>query len=115
MAREFRRALDDMRAAIDRIQSAVAGKTLEDYQQDWLLKHAVQRGIEIISEASRALPDEVRAVRPEVPWARVRSVGNVLRHEYHRLADNIVWGVVVDELPALGTAVQALREHFDRE
>lgn len=56
MPREFRHALDDMLAATDGIAEAVSGKTLADYQSSWVLRHAVQRGIEIISEASRALP-----------------------------------------------------------
>lgn len=56
MPREFRHALDDMLEALDGILTAVAGKTFDDYKSDWVLKHAVQRGIEIVSEASRALP-----------------------------------------------------------
>ena len=86
-----------------------------DYQNDWLLKHAVQRGIEIISEASRILPEDVKALRPEIPWPQVRTIGNILRHEYHGLSDKIIWGVVVDELPALRTAVEALSKRFAGE
>jgi uncharacterized protein with HEPN domain len=115
MAREFRHALDDILEAIAGIQTAVAGKSLADYQRDWVLKHAVQRGIEIISEASRALPEDIRVLRPEIPWPQVRTIGNVLRHEYHGRADNIIWGVVVDELPALRAAIQALSERFGDE
>lgn len=112
MAREFRHALGDMLAAIEGIETAVAGKTLVDYENDWLLKHAVQRAIEIISEASRALPEDVRNLRPEIPWPQVRTIGNVLRHEYHGLSDRIIWGVVVDELPALKIAVASLNATF---
>jgi uncharacterized protein with HEPN domain len=114
MAREFRHALGDMLEAITGIERATSGKTFEDYQGDWLLKHAIQRAIEIVSEASRALPDEVKAIRPEVPWPQVRTIGNVLRHEYHGLSDRIIWGVVMDELPALKTALLALKEQFAR-
>lgn len=112
MGREFRHALEDMLDAIDGIERATAGKSLADYQDDWLLKHAVQRAIEIISEASRALPDDVKNLRPEIPWPQVRTIGNVLRHEYHGLSDKIIWGVVIDELPALKIAAEALRENF---
>lgn len=105
MAREFRHALDDMLEAIDGIQNALTGKTLENYRTEWVLKHAVQRGIEIVSEASRSLPDAIQNLRPEVPWPQVRAIGNVLRHEYHGLSDAIIWGVVVDELPRLREAV----------
>lgn len=111
MAREFRHALDDMLDAINGIQKAVAEKSLSDYRDEWMLKHAVQRGIEIISEASRALPEEVMALRSEIPWPRVRAIGNVLRHEYQGLSDRIIWGVVVDELPKLKAAIEALIEH----
>lgn len=115
MAREFRHALDDILEAINGIQAAIVGKTLADYHSEWVLKHAVQRGIEIISEASRILPDHVKELRPEVPWPQIRAIGNILRHEYHGLSDQIIWGVVVDELPALKIAVQALSDHFKAE
>jgi uncharacterized protein with HEPN domain len=101
-----------MRAAIDGILSACENKTLADYEGSWVLKHAVQRGIEIISEASRVLPDEAKSLRPEVPWQKVRAIGNVLRHEYHGLSGRIIWGVVSDELPALQNAVDMLIEHL---
>ena len=70
MAREFLHALDDMREAITGIENAVADRTLYDYKTDWMLNHAIQRGIEIISEASRALPESVRSLRPEIPWPK---------------------------------------------
>ena len=113
MVREFRHALDDMAEAIAGIETVTAGKTFASYSGDWLTKRAVERAIEIISEASRALPDEVVAFRPEIPWPRVRAIGNVIRHEYHSLADAIIWGVVVDELPSLKAAVDALKARFD--
>ena len=101
--------LDDMFVAIDGIRHATAGKSLDDYRGDWTLKHAVQRGIEIISEASWHLPDAVETMRPEIPWRRIRGIGNVLRHEYHSLSDPILRGVVVDELPRLREALEAIR------
>ena len=61
--RDFEHILDDMLGAIAGIQTATREKTLEDYRADWLLKHAVQRAIEIISEASRQLPDDVEPSR----------------------------------------------------
>ncbi|MFT4184866.1 MAG: DUF86 domain-containing protein [Rhizobium sp.] len=112
MPREFRHALEDIRAELRGIGKAAEGKTLGDYRNDWLFQHAVQRAIEIISEASRALPDEIKDLRPEIPWQQVRTIGNILRHQYHGLSDQIIWGVVVDELPALETAIDALCAQF---
>jgi uncharacterized protein with HEPN domain len=112
MPREIRHLLDDIHAAITGIEQAVAGKSLVDYQTDWLLRHALQRAIEIISEASRALPDDIKALRPEVPWPQVKAIGNVLRHEYHGLSDQILWGVIVDEIPRLRIAIDDLSARF---
>jgi uncharacterized protein with HEPN domain len=112
MPREFLHVLDDMHDAIHGIEMAVANRSFNDYQTDWLLRHALQRAIEIISEASRALPDDIKALRPEVPWPQIKAIGNVLRHEYHRLSDKILWGVIVDEIPRLGIAINDLWARF---
>jgi len=105
--------LDEMLAAIDGIQAAILGKTFQQFQQDWLLRHGVQRGLEIISEASRHIPDPLLAEAPDIPWNQVRAIGNLLRHEYHRIADAIVWNAVVDELDPLRKAVIAMRATLD--
>ncbi|WP_378943032.1 DUF86 domain-containing protein [Mesorhizobium sp. ANAO-SY3R2] len=107
-ARKISPILTEILAAIDGIEKATAGKSLRDFQDDWLLKHGVQRGIEIISEASRHLPDEIFVNAPEIPWKQIRGIGNVLRHEYHKIADPIVWAVVTDNLPGLRIAVERI-------
>ena len=55
-------------------------------------------GLEIISEASRHLPDELKARHPEIPWPKVAGIGNVLCHEYARVAHDLLWRVVQDDL-----------------
>lgn len=50
------------------------------------------------------------APHPDIPWKRIRGIGNVLRHEYHRVADDAVWVVVVDSLTPLRAAIEAIRE-----
>jgi uncharacterized protein with HEPN domain len=109
MARKVLHAIDDILEAIGRVEQITAGKTLADFEQSWQLRWLVQRAIEIISEASRALPDDLKNERPEIPWPRVRGIGNVLRHEYGGLSDPIIWRVVTDELPRLKAAILALR------
>ena len=108
MARQVRHVLHDILEAIERVEEITRGKTLDEFEQSWQLRWLVQRAIEIISEASRAIPAELTDTRPEIPWPRVRGIGDVLRHEYQGLSDPIIWRVVVDELPRLKLAVQAI-------
>jgi uncharacterized protein with HEPN domain len=72
------------------------------------LRHGIQRGIEIISEASRRIPTDMQAAQPDIPWVQITAIGNVLRHEYHRISDTIVWNVVAEYLPPLKVAVLAI-------
>jgi hypothetical protein len=51
------------------------------------MRWLVQRGIEIISEASRGIPDAAKSLRSEVPWKKIAGIGNVLRHDYSGIAD----------------------------
>jgi len=108
MTRKIRHALHDILEAIERIEEITHGKTLVQFEASWQLRWLVQRAIEIISEASRAIPTELRSTRPEIPWSQVRGIGNVLRHEYQGLSDPIIWKVVTDELPRLKQAIQAI-------
>ncbi len=79
-----------------------------------LLCHAViQRGVEIVSEAARRVPPELQATRPEIPWEQVMGIGNVLRHEYHRISDTVIWNVVKVYLPPLRAAVLAIEQGLD--
>lgn len=108
MPREIRHFLHDIRQAITIIESATADKSFADYQGDPLLKLGLERAVEIVSEASRGVPEDLKALRPEIPWPKVKGIGNVLRHEYHGLSDKIIWGVIVDEIPRLRVAIEAI-------
>jgi uncharacterized protein with HEPN domain len=91
-------------------RSGYSGKDLAHFEASWKLQYLVQRAIEIISEASRAIPDDLKALRPEIPWNSVKGIGNVLRHEYRGISNPLIWRVVTDELPRLRIAVKAIRD-----
>jgi len=99
--------LADIVEAIELIEDEVAGLGLAAFSADKRKRWLVERGLEIISEASRRLPDEVKARHTSIPWRKVAGIGNVLRHEYEHIAYDVLWRVVVDELPELGAACRA--------
>lgn len=108
MARRIDVVLEEILEAIAGIENAVGSKSFGTFSQDWLLQRGIERGLEIISEAVRYVPDELLAKRPEIPWSDIKAIGNVIRHEYHRVDPVIVWSVVTDDLPSLKVAVLAL-------
>ena len=86
--RLVRPALLAILEAIEGVEGAARGKTLDDFDRDWLLRHGVQRGVEIVSEAARRIPPELQERQPQIAWAEIVGIGNVLRHEYHRVSDD---------------------------
>lgn len=81
---------------------------MADYEQSWQRRRAVERGIEIISEASRHIPEELKDRYPHIYWREIAAIGNLLRHEYGRIDDRIMWRVVQRYLPELKTAIAAM-------
>ena len=70
----------------------------------------MERGIEIISEASRHLGRDLKAQHKDVRWKDIAGIGNILRHDYQRIDAAIIWKAVKDHLPPLEEALLALRE-----
>jgi uncharacterized protein with HEPN domain len=103
--------LTDIVEAIELIRSEMAGVTLQAFEGDKRKRWIVERGIEIVSEASRHLSDELKARHPGIPWPKVAGIGNVLRHEYEHVAHDVLWHVVRDDLPPLE---KACREELAR-
>jgi uncharacterized protein with HEPN domain len=93
--------LTDIVEAIDLISAEMAGVSLRAFEPDKRKRWIVERGIEIISEASRHLGDQLKARHPEIPWPKVAGIGNVLRHDYQRVAHDVLWNVVNNDLAAL--------------
>jgi uncharacterized protein with HEPN domain len=108
--RRIEPVLAEIVEALDGIAAATSGKTVDDFRADWLLRRGVDRGIEIISEAARHIPDELLDEAPEIPWQQIRGIGNVLRHEYHKTSDAIVWATVTENLPPLRRAIERMNK-----
>ena len=107
--------IHDMLESINGIERAIRGKTYRDYQRSWVLRSALERGIEVISEASRHLGHELKAQHQDVRWEDIAGIGNILRHEYQRIDGRIIWNAVKNELPPLKTALLALKNTLTAE
>ncbi len=90
--------LVDIIDAIELIRSEMAGVTLLAFEPDKRKRWLVERGIEIISEASRHVGDDLKTRHPEIPWPKVAGVGNVIRHDYERVAADILWRLAQSDL-----------------
>jgi uncharacterized protein with HEPN domain len=102
-----------MRDEIESRSKELLGLDLEIYRESYALRRITERAIQIISEAARALPEELRARYPEAPWADIIAIGNPLRHEYHRIDDKVLWETATVDLAKLQPIVQRMIAEFE--
>jgi len=93
--------LFDILNAIHAIEIALASKTYDEFREPEILQRAVERWLEIVSEATRGIPDEWRARAPDIPWRAIENFGNKTRHEYQSINPRRVWETATLELDAL--------------
>lgn len=105
--------LEDILDASRSIEEFVAGKSFDDYQNQIMLRLAVERCIEIISEASRHIPPVMKAKHPAVPWRNIADIGNVLRHAYRSVDRHIMWEVATRHIGTLQHAVERMLSEIE--
>jgi len=105
-------ALRDILEAIERIRSKTKDMSLTEFAGDWERLWVVERGIQIVSEASRRLPDEIKDRHPDIPWKQIAGIGNILRHEYDAVSPRILLDIAHNDLESLEIMCKAelLRE-----
>jgi uncharacterized protein with HEPN domain len=92
-------ALRDILHHIELATLFTKGFDQADFVDDLRTVYAVTRCLEIISEASRRLPDPVKARHPFIPWKEMAAAGNVYRHDYEDVAARYVWNTLTRDLP----------------
>ena len=98
-------ALRDILHHIDLATQFAAGFDPTTFHDDLRTVYAVTRCLEIISEASRRLPDELTARHPSIAWKRIAGAGNIYRHNYEDVEARFVWETVQRDLPLLRAVI----------
>ena len=102
-----------IRDEIEGVAASVKDVSFGQYQDSYILRRAVERAVQIISEAAKVLPGDLLERYSEAPWASIIGIGNVLRHEYQRLDDRRLWEIATIHLPALEPVVQRMIAELD--
>lgn len=108
MSHDIRVYLLDILERCERITRYVEGLDQERWSQDVRTQDAVLRNLEVIGEAVKRLPADLRRQAPEIPWQDIAGLRDILIHEYEGVDLAIVWDIAVNEVPALHQAVSGL-------
>ena len=98
----------DMLAAIAFLEESIGDKTFDDYESSMMFRLGCERAVEIISEASRHISDDIKALHAGINWRSIAGIGNILRHEYAGVQGEIIWSTIKNDLPALRSVLEAI-------
>ena len=99
-------ALTDILHNIQLATNFTQGMNYKSFCADLRTVYALTRCFEIISEASRRLPKQLKARHPNIPWSDIAGAGNVYRHSYENVLEQILWHTLKHALQPLKTVVE---------
>lgn len=105
--RDYLDYLQDILDATQKARQFLAGQSLQDFKSDDKTAFAVIRALEIIGEAAKKVPLEIRNLRPALPWREMASMRDKLIHDYSGIVLEVVWKTVREDLPAIEEELQA--------
>ncbi len=101
MQRELNTYLSDIIDAIRKIEKYTTDLCFNDFIEDELVQDGVVRNLEVIGEAVKKIPEDVRRDKPQIDWRKVAGLRDILIHEYFAVDFEIIWDVVKNKIPEL--------------
>ena len=100
---------------IDYILRQIQNEDYDSFVRNPTLKRAFVRSLEIIGEASKKLPEDVKAKQSDIEWRKVAGMRDRLIHDYFGVDYTIVWDVATNKLPDLGSKIQLLLNAIEKD
>ena len=108
MKRDYRLFIKDIIAAMESIEGFVEGMSFEELMQDDKTASAVIRKFEIVGEATKLFPDELKEEHPEIQWKRMAGMRDRLIHAYFGVDYKLVWEAIKAEVPSMKLKLQEI-------
>lgn len=108
MKREIKLYLDDLLESARLIEEYANGIDEITFEENSQIQDSVIRRLEIIGEAVKRLPEELKSKHPQIPWKEIGGLRDVLTHEYFGVSIPRVWKVIIDDLPKLKEQIEKI-------
>ncbi len=113
MSRDLEVYLVDILEAISRIREYTRDLDESSFQSDTLRQDAVIRNLEVLGEAVKQIPEDVRKRHPGVEWRKMAGLRDVLIHQYFGIDGDVLWDVVVNKLTDVENGIRGLLNELE--
>jgi uncharacterized protein with HEPN domain len=108
MSRDVGLYLADIELACRKIIRYTSGCSFKEFTRDDEKYDAVLRNLEIIGEAVKHIPEDVREQYPKIKWRKIAGLRDIVAHEYFGISDELIWDIVQNEISPLLKSIKAL-------
>jgi len=115
MKRDYKDYVIDILQSIETIEKFIKGLSFQNFREDEKTIFAVVRALEVIGEAVKKIPPDIKKKYKQVPWKKMAGMRDKLIHEYFGLNTKVVWRTVKDELPQVRPQIEEILKDHIRE
>lgn len=113
MPKHYEVYLLDILDSSEKIQKYTKKLSFEEFSENSMAVDAVIRNLEIVGEAVKKIPNEIRKEYPEVEWKKISGLRDILIHAYANIDLKIVWDIVQNKIPRLKSSIQKIKSEFE--
>lgn len=113
MNREFLDFLEDILDGMNKAEALLEGVSFSQFEADFRINFAVIRALEIIGEAAKRLPEDLRQRYPDIPWKGMAGMRDRIIHGYDNVDLQIVWDVVKRDIPQIKPKVELILKEYE--
>ncbi len=99
--RNYKLYVDDIKQAVKKIEKYTKNLTLSKLKQNELITDGIIRNLEIIGEAIKNIPSNIKESHPEIEWKKIAGLRDILAHEYFGIDIEVLWDIIKNKLPDL--------------
>lgn len=100
--------ISDMLKCIKHIGGYTSNLSFDEFSSNFMVVEACFYNIQVIGEAVSKLREDVRTNNPHIPWTLIKGMRNRLIHDYIGTDLQMVWNIIIDELPSLENSLQEI-------
>jgi uncharacterized protein with HEPN domain len=112
MSADFLDFLEDILDAMGKAEILLEGVSFDQFEADFRINFAVVRALEIIGEATKRLPENLRGQYPELPWKGMAGMRDRIIHGYDNVDNQLVWDVVKKDIPRIKPMVRKILDDY---